>query len=267
MTASHDHLKFRVKGKLIPFVLVFGVLSLVTTGCQNRVATIIRNQGTDIWYSSVAGNCETVQIGSTGNGSLGSMARNNSGGIYGISGDTLVRVNQTTGQTSTVVAITGLDVASVRAMTFDNNDNLFAVTKDPADWQKPNKLYRINLSTGAATFIGEMRFLGIQAMETGPNGEIYVWDSGGHAHWSLGLGTVNPQTGEVTDVNTSDNYDSGTNVKPNLQALVLMSKMYGLGNGNIYEIDLNTGAATMKCFGVIGGDGFGAEYVYVEWPE
>lgn len=267
MRMSFKNIISHAKVLVTACVVVAGLLTIIATNGDDRIATIIYNRGAEIWYASVAGDCRTTQIGTTGSGTLGSMARKSSGELYAVSGETLYRVNRTTGQATNLLTITGLDVPSVRAITFDQDDNLFAVTKDPAVWDQPNKFYRIDISTGAATFIGDMTYLGIQAMETGSDGEIYVWDVGGHAFWSLGLGKVNTSTGQVTDINTADNQDEGVNVKPNLQTLVWVNQMYGLGNGNLYEIDMNTGTATMMCFGLVGGNVGGAEYVYVEWPE
>ena len=58
----------------------------------------------------------------------------------------------------------------------------------------------------------------------------------------------------------------GVNVKPDLQSLVWVNQMYGLGMGNLYEIDITTGTATMMCFGLVGGNVGSAEYVYGAWP-
>ena len=258
----------------VTFIFVMGIFAILASNGNDKFATIIRSVGSgaggsEIQYIGV-GDCTTAAIGPTGTSGIGSMAKDSSGTLYAVNYQgTLVQVNSRTGQATTEVALTGLDVPSVRALTFDSNDNLYAVTGDPADPDKPHNLYRIDIATGNSTHIGDMTYLGIQAMATAPDGTVYVWDMGGHPFWSLGLGTVDTQTGDVTDVNPSDNYGalSGNTPKPDIQTLVFMSKLYGIGNGNVYEIDTSTGQATMTCFGVTTGGGIGAEYVYVAWPD
>lgn len=271
MTGTPHPSRARARWIGAAIIYALGILSITATTRSNRVATIVRtvgssSTGSEVWYVGV-GDCRTQQIGPTNTSGIGSMAKNAAGALYAVNfaGD-LVRIDPGSGASTAVTSISGLDHPSVRALTFDSDDNLYAVTKDPATQNHPNQLYRIDLPTGGATHVGDMRYLGIQAMATAEDGTVYVWDAGGHPWWSLGLGTVNLQTGAVTDVNLSDNYDSGTNVKPDLQTLVFMSRLYGIGNGNVYEIDPATGAWTMLCPGLTAGDGIGAEYVYIAWP-
>jgi WD40 repeat protein len=104
----------------------------------------------------------------------------------------LVMVNQSTGQLTTIGAI-GLLV--VTGLAFHQNGTLYAVGHRGGS----SRLYTLNTSTGDTTLIGDIGFDAVGAIEFGPNGILYG-GVGANVSSAGSLITIDPTTGAGTAV-------------------------------------------------------------------
>ena len=236
-------------------------------GVSSAIPTIIFTRGSEVevWYLDPAtGN--TRYIGLTGTDGTGGLAKDSSDALYGVVTNEamLVTIDPITGVATNVIKLDNIDL-SIRGLTFDSGDYLFAIHSVVTGDEITDTLYKINIATGSTTLVGDTGLYGLQSLATAPNGTIYSWDNGFCLICrDMGLVTINPLTGQAKDVNIFDNDD----FKPDLQTLAFApdGTLWGIGHGNLYSIDTATGEATMEFFQLgIGGTG-GSEFIVVEWP-
>jgi len=90
-------------------------------------------------------------VGSTGLLNLMDLAFDPSGALYATVGNDLYRLNTLTGASTLVASITGIATATeVMGIMFDANGTLFATV-----FAANSPLYRVNLTTGVATAVGD----------------------------------------------------------------------------------------------------------------
>jgi len=129
-----------------------------------------------------------------------SMAKNSAGVIYIAGGAGSSRL-------STVDPVTGIitpgpnisldaDVSGgIQGLAFNSADVPYAINNPvPLQSNPPFKLYTIDPATGLGTFIGLVNGV-ISALEFSPSGTLCAWEVG----TGLGLVTINPATGAITD--------------------------------------------------------------------
>jgi hypothetical protein len=108
-------------------------------------------------------------VGNFGQGATYTLSFDHSGNLYGISNSwsdgTLVKINQSTGQATTVSGSTG--VGNLMAMAFAPDGTLYS-----ASWAT-NSLYTINPVTGAATLVGSLGFANIMDIDFDSHGNMY----------------------------------------------------------------------------------------------
>jgi len=128
------------------------------------------------------------------------------------------------------------DADSSRGLSFDANDQLFAVINRNDGSGSPtidDDLYQFDLANETTTLIGSLGFMSVQGLDISPTGAFYVWDVG------AGLLTVDPMTGAATDVNPTI---GGTGA---IQSIVFApdGRLFG-ARENLFSIDPTTGSFT-----------------------
>ena len=146
----------------------------------------------------------------------------------------------------TLIPVTTVPFAGVRALAFDAADQLYAIRN--VGLFAPNVLYQINLATGGVSLVGATvdpnsaaTFSVLQGMATAPGGNVfYAWDVTGAG--GAGLVTVDPATGATVDVNPAflPGVGGGT------QSLTFSpsGQLFGVAGSQLLSFDLTTGVAT-----------------------
>ena len=252
----------------IPLILT-AVIAVIPLFVESEV--LIRTVGSsategEIWYTNPY-DYSSYFIGKTGTSGLGSLAKDDSGTLYSVNHDgELVTINVETGEATIIATITGIDTSgrayvSIRGLTFGQDGTLYAVHSDPTSSYVEDMLYTIDPNDGSASLIGGLSYVGVQALTTGPDGTIYAYDNG-HYEYSARLIIIDPQTGEITDVDPDDNEIGGGWT----QSLAFDSNgvLYGVGAGVLsVDIDPDTGE-TSGVWGSISpwSGGEGSEFAY-----
>lgn len=197
-------------------------------------------------------------IGATGVPSLNAMASHD-GVLYGAGPvqaptplnpappNQLVVVDPITAQATVLFPNLGIDI---RALCSNEGTNeLFAITNG-----SPDRLHRIDVTTGAVTLVGNTGFTGIQALDAaGGLGPLLGWDV------NVGLVRIDRTTGAGTDVDTSLGTQGAA-----IQFLAAVQENSTLrllgGNSSLYEVDRFTGVVTQIGAGGNLADLRGAEH-------
>jgi hypothetical protein len=122
------------------------------------------------------------------------LAQNSQGEIF--AAGRISQIDATTG--SMIQQFNSINATDIRALAFDGNDCLFAVSNRNNAQGSPtinDDLLEIDLTNQTTQVIGSLGFLGVQALDFAPNGELFAWDV------DFGLLTVNPLNGAAIDVN------------------------------------------------------------------
>lgn len=125
--------------------------------CDGR-AWLSGDQASTLWEVSLATgearNPSALPLALSGLAASGKI-------LYGVSVEApprLVRIDTETRE-ATIVGPLGIDATQDAGADFDANGNLWVITDDsPAASPPPNRIYRINLQTGAATFVANAPF-------------------------------------------------------------------------------------------------------------
>jgi hypothetical protein len=162
--------------------------------------------------------------------SFQALAQNSHGEIF--AAGRITRIDPATG--TPLQQFSSINAADIRALAFDGNNRLFAVlNRDDAQGSPTinDDLLEINLTNQTTQVIGSLGFLGVQALDFSPNGELYAWDV------NFGLLTVNPLNGAATDVNPSIGGTAG------IQSIVFSpdGRLFGARQA-LYSINPVTGA-------------------------
>lgn len=185
----------------------------------------------DVFAIDSATGVET-RLGAAGVTQLNSLARRSDGRIYSFTSTEMVTLDPTNGAITSRVPLT---VTELRAAAFDPADNLFVIVNG-----FPDSLHRVDPDTGAATFVGDTGFFGLQSLEWF-GGTLYGWECGAGAGTGVGLVTIDPQTGVTQDVNPAIN---GT--CDQIQSLVRDGKGGLLGGrDSLWRVDPATGALAL----------------------
>lgn len=158
------------------------------------------------------------------------MAKNSVGTYYtagGLGNSLLNTINPTTGVITAGLFISGND--DVRGLAFSPGDVLYATI---AGGSPSSSLYTINVSTGATTLIAAVGPM--QALTFSASGTLYGWSS------LLGLVTIDPATGGVTDVDPSVGSAEGIQTLAFSPGGVLYA-----GSPDLYIVDVTTGELTL----------------------
>lgn len=160
------------------------------------------------------------------------MSRNSAGVYYtagGLGNGGLSTINPTTGVLTAGPDITPND--DVRGLAFSPSDVLYATIASGGG--SSANLYTINVSTGATTLIGAVGIM--QGLTFSSSGTLYGWSN------VIGLVTIDPTTGVVTDVNPS------VGSADNIQTLAFSpgGVLYGGSQAVLYTINTSTGEPTV----------------------
>lgn len=152
-------------------------------------------------------NHTVTVLGSSGTVFMNSLARDSQGWFWTaapstnpglpLSDNYLLRINPLTGQTTNGPKLipTALSDTGYRALAFSPDGVLYGLAVN-------DHLVRINMSTGAATYIGRLGVLGqpigIQGMAFAPDGILYGWGVE-----RFGLIRINPTDATFQDVNAA----------------------------------------------------------------
>lgn len=126
------------------------------------------------------------------------------------------------------------------AIQLPASQELLAIHRGSFNAQLASLLFRIDPVGGTATFIGDIGFASLQSLAASPQGVLYSWDV------VDGLVTINPTTGQGTDVNPN----AGSGFAPDMQSLDFAPNgdligVTDVGNRNeLYRINTTTGLAT-----------------------
>jgi hypothetical protein len=187
------------------------------------------NDGNSL-YTVNSTNGTGALVGGFGQGATYTLSFNDTGILYGISNGfsngTLVTINMSTGQATTVGTATG--IANLMALAFAPDGTLYS-----ASWAT-DSLYKIDVLTGSASLVGALGFSGIMDIDFDTQGNLYGL--------SNSLYKINTTTG------------SGTLVT-NLQNSCLMGMAidasdrffatdYCNGNSPLYQINTSNGSLT-----------------------
>jgi hypothetical protein len=159
-----------------------GVLTLTNTGVTSVTA------GTGISVSASTGAVTITATGASSALNSLTLAGPSSSEIWGTIGNNVYKYNPTTGKTC-FVGPTGLSTDVPYDIAFHPNGTLYAVT-DTA------KLYTINTTTGAATFVANVSIGGTNSMTFDSSGVCYINTS------FQDLATLNITTGVATVIGT-----------------------------------------------------------------
>lgn len=193
------------------------------------------------------------QIGLAGAMHLNSLAQNSEGVLYSTGGpiptNSLFTINPASGLATFVTFTIGAN-DDFRALAFSADDLLYGIAEG-----NPDNLVTISVETGIVSTIGPLGMEGIQGLDFAPDGTLYGWDVLG-----TGLVTINPTTGQATDVNSVVGSDSS------IQSIAFDSDgvLYG-ATQSLFRINLATGETTL-----VGSGGFndmrGLEFILVPEP-
>ncbi len=192
-------------------------------------------------YSLDSSNGTGVLIGPSGTNRLNSMAKDSSGTFYTVGGpqdNILYTVDPNTGQATRVATLRPwipgpVFGQSARGMAFGPGDVLYAARDDGSG--RLDILVTIDTNTGEVSEVGNTQVYGIQGL-TYANGTLYAWEVGTSEGDGMGLVKVNPNNGEVTDVNPN----VGGWVEVQTLATGPDGRIYGARH-NLVVIDVNTG--------------------------
>ena len=165
---------------------------------------------------------------------LTDIAIDPSGGLWGITGTSLFRIDKTTGAASAVGAFGRFGV--LNSLVFGTDGVLYAAS---------NQLFTIDTNTGRASPVGPIGYSSAGDLAF-LDGTLYLAATGGQ------LATVNKSTGTGTFVGAM-----GINQVFGLAAANDGALLAGAGDG-IYRVDPATGASTMLFS--LAGQGLGAVY-------
>jgi len=173
------------------FLTCAGMLAFVELASADVIGVTFN--GTVASFDSTIGT--TTVLGNAGITRLDSLATSPSGILYSVGGtsdNTLVTINPTTGQATTVATLNynvPKPTGTATGLSFSPTGELFAVIGASSTWS----LYNINPTTGATTFVGSTGIqVGFQDLAFSPNGTLYAWNG------TNGLVTINPTTGQTT---------------------------------------------------------------------
>lgn len=209
-------------------VLCVAALALANTAFAAPVWMTGNDGATLFTVDSVS--AATTTVGNFGQSSTYTLSFDHVGDLYGISNGfsngTLVKINQVTGQASTVGVASGIQ--NLMAMAFTPDGTLYV-----ASWDT-NSLYTMNQQTGAATLIGSLGFGGIMDIDFDSQGNLYGL--------SNSLYKINLGTGQGTLVTTLANgclmgmaIDSSDRI---------LATDYCASNTPLYQIDTSNGQLT-----------------------
>lgn len=180
------------------------------------------------------------QIGLSGIGRLNSMARDGSGVIYSVGGesiteeDKLVIIDPVSGAATQIATIDlGKGIPSIRGLAWSPQEELFGIQSGFTVSNPEDSLYSIDVTTGLGTFVGYTGFTGIQGLAFSPSGELFAWDTG------EGLLLIDKTTGVATDVNPLVGGDCEIQTIDFLPDGTLLGARHAL-----FSIDLATGECT-----------------------
>jgi hypothetical protein len=162
--------------------------------------------------------------------SFHALAQNSLGEIF--ASGLISKIDPVTG--TPLQQFNSINAANIRALAFDGSDRLFAVlNRDDAQGSPTihDDLLEIDLTNQTVQVIGSLGFLGVQALDFAPNGELFAWDV------SFGLLTVNTLNGAATDVNPAVGGSGG------IQSIVFSpdGRLFGARQA-LYSINPVTGA-------------------------
>jgi len=187
-------------------------------------------------------------LGASGYDRLNSLAADSSGIIYSASSNALLTIDPITGSGTFVAPISTSN--GVRGLAFSPDDVLFAVVDRGSPGSiGPDSIYTIDVTTGQLTLIGSTGYYGFQGLAFAPDGTLYGWEGGHGGGYGIGLVTVDPLTGIVTDVNPSVGGSLGEG-----QTLDFSFDGDGtlyMASSWLYTVDINTGISTL-----VGGGGY-----------
>lgn len=153
--------------KILAKAISIAVLTLATS-VHAAPIWITGNDGSSLYTVDSVTGAGTF-VGNFGQGATYTLSFDHSGNLYGISDSwsngTLVKINQSTGQATTVSGTTG--VGNLMAMAFAPDGTLYS-----ASWAT-DSLYKINPLTGAATMVGSLGFGGIMDIDFDSHGNLY----------------------------------------------------------------------------------------------
>jgi hypothetical protein len=206
------------------------------------------------WDGTVSQINETDGTGSTvgqsGFGGVNALARNSAGQFIAVShsildpASTAFAINPTTGVGNAPTTLDfGQAESSVRGLTFAQG-TLYAINNGGGRFSTtgPDDLYVIDLATGQASLIGNTGFVGIQALTTGPGGQLYGWDVGTSGLDGSGLLLLDPATGAAADLDSTIGETDGVDIQT--LAFSPEGKLYG-GKDALYLIDPASGSTTL----------------------
>lgn len=174
-------------------------------------------------------------LGSSGFTGTQSLAVHPDGQHYSIAGSDLIQIDKSSGH-GTFVALTGL--TDVCALAFSENRKLFAVENGLGS--SDDFLYEINPFTGATTLIGSMGRPGIEGLVF-YQGVMYAFDVDTGPIAGEGLLTVNPSSGQTTDV---DPGVGGLSTEVQDLANLDNTQLFG-GFDELYEVSVVDGRTTL----------------------
>ncbi|MRR06366.1 MAG: DUF4394 domain-containing protein [Deltaproteobacteria bacterium] len=153
--------------------------------------------------------------------------------------DPLVLLNANTGAYIRTVGPTGY---YVNGLAYDKTTGKLFATTSATDFDIPPRLIEINTATGEGTPIGEGFGLleggeSIVCLTVNASGQLYGW----REPEADSLVTINKVTGEAAQVGSAELVTQALGLDFNAQGdLILVN-----GDGQIYEIDPTTGAASL----------------------
>ena len=209
-------------------ILCVAALSLANSALAAPIWMTGNDGATLFTVDSVSAAATTV--GNFGQSSTYTLSFDGAGDLYGISNGfsngTLVKINQLTGQATTVGASSG--IANLMAMAFKADGTLYV-----ASWST-NSLYTMNQLTGAATLVGQLGFSGIMDIDFDSQGNLYgLSDSLYKINLGTGQGTLVTSLANTClmgmAIDSSDRF---------------LATDYCTANTPLYQIDTSTGQLT-----------------------
>lgn len=237
----------------------FAILLLPSVGNANSIVGVGFESGTTlVRIDPSTGNYTRLSgLGKFYN----SLAQNSAGELFGgwfsVSGENgrVSRFDPNTGIVLQTFNAFTPGAGGIRGLSFDSEDNLFAVVNRNDSQGAPtldDDLYLFDLANQTTSRIGSLGFVGVQGLDVSANGTLYAWDI------FDGLLTIDPTTGNATDVNPAI---GGT---VDIQSITFSpdGSLFG-ARRNLFSIDLATGAYTQIGVGS-GMDIRGIEFIVPE---